>query len=161
MAEPHVITALVKKRGELAGQIDHAQCVVRQLVIDLDNLDSAIHLFDPSIELQEIKARPVPPRHQAFRGKVSRIVLAALRNASKPITAQDIAQHVMAERGLNSADAKLLRLIGKRVGACLRHHRSKGVLRSAKGEGQRLVWEMVEMKRKYDISGLGITRQTC
>ena len=142
MADPHVITALVRKRGELAGQIDLAQTVVRQLVIDLDNLDAAIHLFDPTIELQEIKARPVPPRHQAFRGEVSRIVLAALRNARTPLTAQDIARHVMAERGLNSADAKLMRLIGKRVGACLRHHRSKGVVRSEPGGGQRLVWEI-------------------
>jgi hypothetical protein len=30
-------------------------------------VDHTIHLFDPSIELEEIKARPVPPRHQADR----------------------------------------------------------------------------------------------
>ena len=42
------------------------------------------------------------------------------------ITSHDIAQHVMAERGLNTSDKRLGRLIGKRVGACLRHQRDKG-----------------------------------
>ena len=32
-----------------------------------DNVDHTIHLFDPSIELEEIKARPVPPRHRSRR----------------------------------------------------------------------------------------------
>jgi hypothetical protein len=30
--------------------------------------------------------------------------------------------------------------IGKRVGACLRHHRAKGLIRSAKGLGDRIAW---------------------
>ncbi len=50
------------------------------------------------------------------------------RQAGKPLTAQDIAQHVMAERGLNTSDKPLVRLIGKRVGACLRHQRATGLV---------------------------------
>jgi hypothetical protein len=49
-------------------QIEHLQDNLRQLVIALDNLDATIHLFDPSIELGEIRKRPVPPRLHAFRG---------------------------------------------------------------------------------------------
>ena len=87
MAEPHVLTGLIAKRFEIAGQIEHTQDKLRQLVIDLDHIDAAIHIFDPSIELEEIKARPVPPRHQAFKGEVTRIVLALSgtpRNPSRP-----------------------------------------------------------------------------
>ena len=53
-------------------------------MIDLDHIDASIHIFDPSIELEEIKARPVPPKHHAFRGQVTRIVLTTLRNVKKP-----------------------------------------------------------------------------
>ena len=57
MAEPHVITGLIAKRAELAGKIEHLQDELRQLVIDLDNVDATIHIFDPSIELEDIRAR--------------------------------------------------------------------------------------------------------
>src|SRR5258705_5477985 len=117
MADPHVLTGLIAKRSEIAGQIEHTQDKLRQLVIDLDHIDAAIHIFDPSIELEEIKSRPVPPKHQAFRGEVSRIVLTTLRNAKEPLATQDIAQRVMAERELDTANHKLLKLIRKPAGA--------------------------------------------
>jgi hypothetical protein len=142
MAEPHVLTGLVAKRSEIAGQIEHAQDKLRQLVIDLDHIDAAIHIFDPSIELEEIKARPVPPRHQAFKGEVTRIVLATLRNAKKPLTTADIAQRVMAERGLDTANVRLLKTMQKRTGACLRHWLQRGVASKKPGPGQFVLWEL-------------------
>ncbi len=144
MADEHVIAGLTRKRAELAGRIEHAQTALRQLIIDLDNLDATLRLFVPGIELAEIKPKPFPPRHAAFRGEVSRIVLTALRQSRKPLTAQDIAQHVMAERGLNTSDKGLVRLVGKRVGACLRHQRDKGFVRSERGPGAYLVWKVAD-----------------
>lgn len=140
MAEPHVTTALIRKRAEITGQIEHLQDRLRQLVIDLDNLDATIHLFDPDIELAAIKPKPIPPRHQAFRGEVTRIVLTALRNAKKPLTTRDIARRVMAERGLDTSNERLLRLMARRTGACLRDHRKRGLVRSESGPGAYLVW---------------------
>ena len=51
MAEPHVVTALITRRAEIAGQIEHTQTSLRQLIIDLDNIDAAIRLFKPDIDL--------------------------------------------------------------------------------------------------------------
>ncbi|MFM9846624.1 MAG: hypothetical protein ACKVP3_05635 [Hyphomicrobiaceae bacterium] len=143
MADPHVLTGLVAKRREIAGKIEHLQDQLRQHVIDLDHVDAAIHIFDPSIELEEIKSRPVPPVHAAFRGEVSRILLAALRNAKKPLTTAELAQRVMAERGLDANNARLLKTIGKRTGACLRHWRSRGVASAQQGPGQYQLWQIV------------------
>lgn len=42
----------------------------------------------------------------------------------------------MAERGLNTADVRLVKTIGKRVGACLRHWRVKGVVVSVPRPGK-------------------------
>ena len=144
MAETHVVSALMRKRAEMAGHIEHTQTALRQLIIDLDNLDATLRLFEPDIDLEEIKPKPFPPRHQAFRGEVSRIVFAALRQANGPLTSQDIAQHVMAERGLNTSDKRLVRLVGKRVGACLRHQRARGLVRSKPGPGPYLVWGIIQ-----------------
>jgi hypothetical protein len=43
MAEQHVLTELIAKRAEIAGKIEHTQDQLRQLVIDLDHIDAAIH----------------------------------------------------------------------------------------------------------------------
>jgi len=130
MENEHVVSGLVKKRAELAGQIEGAQTTLRQLIIDLDNLDATLRIFVPDIDLADIKPKPLPPRHQAFKSEVMRIVFAALRESEGPMTAEQLAQYVMAERGLNTADKRLVRAMGKRVGACLRHHRTRGLLRS-------------------------------
>jgi hypothetical protein len=141
MENEHVLSGMIKKRAELAGEIERAQTVFRQLVIDLDNLDAAIRLFDPDIDLTEIKPKPLPPRYAAFRGEVSRIVLNALREKG-PLTTQQLAQFVMAHRGLNTADKRLVKTIGKRVDSTMRHQRSKGFVKVFRKPGQCAVWEL-------------------
>jgi len=143
MSEPHVLTGLMTKRAELAGMLEHHQAKVRQLMINLDAIDQALRLFKPDIELADIKAKPMPPRHAAYKGEVARIVLGTLRDAKRACSTQELTMHVMAERGMNTADKRLVKTIGKRVGACLRHHRVKGLIRSIDGLGDRLAWEVV------------------
>src|SRR5919202_216700 len=116
--------------------------MVRQLLIDLDSVDSTIRLFKPDIGLEEIRPKPLPPRHAAYKGEVARIVLGTLRDAKRPCTTQELTMHVMAERGMNTADKRLVKTVSKRVGACLRHHRNRGILRSSEGLGGRIAWEV-------------------
>jgi len=143
MTEPHVVTGLMTKRAELAGMLEHHQAKVRQLMIDLDAVDQALRLFKPDIELEAIKPKPLPPRHAAYKGEVARIVLGTLRDAKRPCSTQELTMHVMAERGMNTADKRLVKTVTKRVGAALRHHRGKGLIRSVGGLGGLLVWEVV------------------
>lgn len=143
MTETHVVSGLIKKRAELAGRIEHLQDVLRQAIMDLDNIDAAIFIFDPSIELAAIQARPVPPRHHAFRGELSRIVLGMLREATEPVATDKIAAKVMEGRGLDPANQRLARTIMKRTGACLRDHRVRGVVRAHRGPGPYILWELV------------------
>ena len=41
---------------------------------------------------------------------------------------------------MNTSDKRLVRLVGKRVGACLRHQRNRGAVRSEQGPGRFVVW---------------------
>jgi hypothetical protein len=139
----HVVSGLIAKRAELAGRIEATQSELRRLVIDLDSLDATIRLFAPDIDLDEIRPKPLPARNHAFRGEMSRTVLNALRQARKPLPAYEIALLFMTSRGLATADRPLLRVIQKRVGACLRNYRSKGVVRDSVGPGRSVLWEIV------------------
>ncbi|MBL6653638.1 MAG: hypothetical protein ISP49_18735 [Reyranella sp.] len=49
--------------------------------------------------MDDIKPKPMPPRHAAYKGEAARIVLATLRNAKRPCSTQELTMHVMAERG--------------------------------------------------------------
>ena len=76
---------LQRQRAEIAGKIEHTQDVLRQLVIDLDNLDATIRLFRPDIDLEVIKPKPFPPRNQASKGEMTRLLLSALRQSRGPL----------------------------------------------------------------------------
>jgi hypothetical protein len=140
MENEHVLGGLARKRGELAGQIEHTQALLRRLVTELDTIDAAIRLSDPTADLGSIKQRLYPPRHQAFRGEMMRHVMGALRMAEKPVTSRDIALTVMKGRGLNRDDLELSGVIRKRVGACLWKLKQNGLAREVPTVGDLKGW---------------------
>ena len=81
MERPNAIAAMRDKRGEIAGRIDALQDQLRQVLIDLDHVDSTILLFVPYAGVDEIKAKPMPPQHHAFKGQVTRAILDVLRKS--------------------------------------------------------------------------------
>ncbi|MDQ2877610.1 MAG: hypothetical protein M3R41_00840, partial [Pseudomonadota bacterium] len=141
----HVVSGLMSKRGELAGTVDALQDQLRQAMIDLDHVDCTLRLFDPDIDLDEIKPKPLPPRHHAFKGQVTRSILAMLR-AEGSMDARTITLRMMAERELNLTDKVLAKAMQKRIGAALRNARDRGLVVSAAGKSGMLVWEITTVK---------------
>jgi len=113
---------------------------LRQLIMDTDNLDGSIRIFAPDMDLADIRPRTAPRAHIAFMGEVKRTTLSALRETGMALTIKDIALRIMAEGKLSVSDARLVRLIEKKVGSCLRNLRSRGVVQSEKDCGNYLRW---------------------
>ena len=141
MADPHVVTALRSKRAELAGLIDALQDQLRATMIDCDHVDSTLRLFVPDIDLDEIKPKPLPPRHHAFKGQVTRAILAMLRKEGG-MDAKAITLRLMAERELNLNDKVLVKAMQKRIGAALRNLRERQLAASSQGAGGMLLWQV-------------------
>lgn len=141
MADPHVITALRSKRAELAGQIDALQDQLREAMIAVDHVDSTLRLFMPDIDLDEIKPKPLPPRHHAFKGQVTRAILTMLRSDGA-LDAKAITLRLMAERELNLNDKTLVKAMQKRIGAALRNLRDRQLVASSQNVGGPLVWSL-------------------
>jgi hypothetical protein len=140
--QPNVLHALTRKRAEIAGQIEHNQLSLRHLIAELDHIDAAIRIFNPAIDIAAIRSKPVPPRHAAFKGEVTRIVFRSLREAGGPLTSRDIALLLMRERGLNPDDRELSVIMVKRICACLRVQKRKGLVRNAVSLGNLQGWEL-------------------
>ena len=143
MAETHVKSALVKRRADLSGDIERTHGELRQMVLDLENLDATIVMFDPSYQVESIKPKAFrPPKDWSNRGEMTRVVLSILRMASEPLTTRDVALELLVTRALDKSDKRLLRLMSKRVGVALRTQRDKGSVKSEQGPGQYQLWEI-------------------
>ena len=141
--QPNVLHALTRKRAQIAGEIEHTQQRLRKLIIDRDNVDATIRIFNPAIDVGAIRPKPVPPRHAAFRGEVTRFIFKAFREAEGLVTSHDLTLSFMKERGLNLDDPELMVIMVKRVRACLRAQKQRGLVRSSSMVGSLQGWELV------------------
>lgn len=141
MKNDHVLSGLIAKRAELAGRIEFMQREMRDLVNSIGHVDAAIRLFDPNADVDDIKPK-FPPRFHAFKGEVSRLVLDGLRKANGPLPVHELTLIVAAGRGLSPDEKPFMRVLSRRVGACLRNLRKKGLVRLQREMGQAGLWEI-------------------
>ncbi len=136
-----VVSGLIKRRAELAGDIERTHDQLRKMVLDLENLDATIMQFEPDFRVETIRPKAFrPPKDWANRGEMTRIVLSVLRQAAEPLTSRDVAVELLMARAMDKSDQRLLRLMTKRVGVALRLQRDKGVVQSDQGPGQYMLW---------------------
>jgi len=73
MENDNLIAGLIRKRAEITAQVEVLQIQLRQLIMDADNIDGAIRIFNPDIDLADIRPgsnRSHPPLRSGcqFRG---------------------------------------------------------------------------------------------
>jgi hypothetical protein len=121
MAESHIISALRLKRAEISGYIhDFEKRIARQRG-NLANLDATIRLFSPGTNPDAIPAKRPYRRTRYFaRNELSRLVMDALRLATEPLAATDIATAIMRVKGAAEDDAAFKAIVAERVLGVLR-----------------------------------------
>ena len=113
------LAGLLRKRAELAGEFEAAQMKLTSLMADLNSLDAAIRVFRPDIELGDLPEGVPPTPFAGFRGEIQRFILDTLRGANGPLDTFQIAELVMAKRGLDPADRMIRKLVARRTGYAL------------------------------------------
>lgn len=69
--------------------------------MDLDHLDATLLLFSPDYELLGIKPKTIRTTNPWFaQGEISRLALDTLRTASDPLSTCDIADALIARKGI-------------------------------------------------------------
>jgi hypothetical protein len=138
-----VVSGLIKRRAQLAADIESAHNSLRMMVLDIENLDATILQFEPDFKCETIRPKAFrPPKDWSNRGQMTRIVLSILRQAAEPLTSRDVALELLVERALDKNDQRLLRLMTKRVGVALREQKNKGVVQAEQGPGQYILWQI-------------------
>ena len=132
---PDIATAaLIRKRAELAGEIEATSSQLAQMRANLVHLDAVLRLLDPDAVPAEIAPKRQVTRCAWFgQGELPRLVLDALRQAPEPITTRDVAKGVMEQRGMPEGDRVTFLLVEKRVDRYLRRQEGRLVERVALG----------------------------
>ena len=141
MAESHVVAALISKRAELAGLIEHQQKEMRRLADDLAHLDATLKLFSPEIDLRTIRVKAHRMRSRFFRpGECQRQVLDIFREAQgAALSSRQIGQALVARRGLEPTTVMIEQMRKNAIGVVHRLERT-GTLIPAGRDGHGATW---------------------
>ena len=122
---PNTVAGLVAKHKELCDLRERYKAEIKKLTVDIDHLDAAIRLFNPSADTYAIKEYVT--KHRADKGSVKRFVLGQFREATGPLTSRQITEAWAADRGLAADDATYA-ILRKRIGACIKGCVSQGLI---------------------------------
>lgn len=137
MKRPNTVAGLMAKRKELVAIRATLESEIKKLTCDIDHLDAAITLFDPAQTPAAVQRYVT--KHRAKKGSVTPFVLDRLREATGPITSQDITKAWVAARGLRTDDATYV-IIRKRIGACLTKLKAQNMVVGTLGNGEFKGW---------------------
>lgn len=139
----YMVTGLVAKRAELAGELESTHNRLRELVNQLEHIDGTLRIVAPDMVVEAIRPKAFrPPDDWSKRGQMSRLVLSILRQTKEPLTTREIAAQMLLERAMDTDDQRMLRTMTKRVAAALREQRDKGRAVSTDGPGTYQLWEV-------------------
>lgn len=138
------LSGLLRKRADLAGEVETARVAWEIASVSLEAIDAAIRVFNPSLRPSDLPdSRPAPP----FTGgssEIQRVLLDALRRSGKPMRTLEAAAIIMAARGIDSRDRVAATVIRKRCGETLGRLRLQGIVTGVKyGSGPELEWRLV------------------
>jgi hypothetical protein len=145
MSATFVISALSRKRAELAGEVEALAARCDQLRADLAHLDAAVRIMCPDAEPELI--RPKRPSRKGCdwfgRQELPRVILGSLRASEQPLSSEEIARAVMTCKGLVAADNAALQRVTGMVKAAL--HRRQGRIVERVGNGRDVRWRIISV----------------
>lgn len=145
MADTHVISALVKKRAELRGDIIHYKQLIATLDKDLQTIDATIKIFDVDYDISSIKP-VIKSRNRFFNnGEAKVLVLEVLRNSEVPISTDKISEIIAVNRNLSFENKTDKSNFQKSILLALNTCLSNNLVEKVSKDGLSIVWKIKEL----------------
>ena len=145
MADTHVISALVKKRAELRGDIIHYKQLIATLDKDLQTIDATIKIFDVDYDISSIKP-VIKARNRFFNnGEAKVLVLEVLKNSSLPLSTDKISNIIALNRKLSFENKTDKSNFQKSILLALNTCLSNSIVEKVSKDGLSIVWKIKEL----------------
>ena len=145
MADTHVISALVKKRAELRGDIIHYKQLIATLDKDLQTIDATIKIFDVDYDISSIKP-VIKSRNRFFNnGEAKILVLEVLKNSSLPFSTDKISDIIAVNRNLSFENKTDKSNFQKSILLALNTCLSNNLVEKVSKDGLSIIWKIKEL----------------
>lgn len=133
IASKQALHALKQLHAELAGKLIESGKEAARLRQAMKQVEAVMKLLEPSYNLRKIAVRRRKPNPWFKRGTIFRRALDVLRTAEGPLTARQIAEGMIAARGITNTSAKSVRDLAGSVNVSLQNHDGGAVIRRGDG----------------------------
>jgi hypothetical protein len=142
MGEPHVVTGLRAKRADIARRLHAVEDHLKRLRASLAHIDAILPLFEAGDDDPEILKRPLHRRSRYFAsGEVLKRCRDTLRTATSAMSSVEIADALMAAKGISKDDPQIRRYIADSVLPVMRRLVKRGIAAKT-GKGPTTRWEI-------------------
>jgi len=144
MSNSFVLSGLISKYSELAGELDEMRKQVRTLEGDLAHIASTIKIFDPHYPISQIKPKKVIKRIPGLKnGDTNKMTLEILRDSRKPLTVSDITA-MLSDKLIVPLDENDRENLKKRVKGTIDRLQSQGTVKRIASIGPKsmALWEL-------------------
>jgi hypothetical protein len=131
------INTLERLHAELGGQILENKQRHGELSDQMRHVEAVIKMLDPGYSLRAISVKRRKPNPWFKRGTVYRRAVDAMRTATEPLTAREIAELVLAAANVTDPDKEAVADLTGSILASLRNHKGKGIERTNDGSPAR------------------------
>ena len=128
MTDP-VLAGLTKRRADLVAEVRQTAAALAGLLADIEHIDAAIRQFNPAYRPRRPRTVLTTPE----RGSVIKSLLTIMRTADAPLTVREIADRIMAGRGIDRTDREKAAYVTARVRTALSKQRQTGTLTAEPG----------------------------
>lgn len=141
MAEPHVISALVKKRAELSGDIEHYEQIIKEYKENLLTIDKTIGIFDENYNISSIKTKRTYRGRYFKNGEAKVATLDILRGSDKPLQTDEIADIIAKDKGMEFDSTNDFKNFQKSVSTALKNLKESGLANKI-NDGLPGIWQI-------------------
>lgn len=135
------VQSLLRTRESIIQQISDAENLMQSLVLQLTHVEATLKILRPEIAMTPVRKRPPLTRPHVRRGTHIRPIMAALHEATRPVTVWDLARAYLIAQGKPgirvSKDAREI------VRQVMRKLLRKGIVRVHGHDGPAQTWELV------------------
>src|SRR6202044_3019556 len=136
------IAYLIRLHADIGGRIQENRRQASRLAEDMKHVEAVLKMFDPEFNARAIAARRRVTGNPWFkRGTLFRAALEALRSAPAPWTVREMADAVIAAKGITGATPKQVEMLQQAIRSSLESHAGKTVERA--GDGIPMRWRLV------------------
>ena len=145
MADIHVISALVKKRAELLGDIEHYENIIKEFRLNLITIDKAIIIFDVDYDISSVK--PIRKKKNLFfnNGEAKVLVLETLKNSKIPISTDKITDILASKKDMEFKSKTERASFQKSVLFALNTCLSNNLVEKVSKDGLSIIWKIKEL----------------